>query len=126
MDCLLAEQEYERLIIDFVRRLDLEQPSSVAELFTPDGVWEWPDDELRIEGREALRRYFGSRPSDRLSVRRRFSAVFRLPEWPPGRTLPILGCTMVVALLTRNSSYAMEGRNGRRSNRTGTPHGVTA
>jgi hypothetical protein len=66
---LLAERECERLIIDFVRRLDLGEPSSVAELFVPDGVWEWPGGERCIEGREALRRYFGSRPSDRLSRR---------------------------------------------------------
>lgn len=66
---LLAERECERLIIDFVYRLDLGDPSSVAELFTPDGVWEWPRGERRIEGRQALRRYFGSRPSDRLSRR---------------------------------------------------------
>jgi hypothetical protein len=69
LDRLLAERECERLIIDFVHRLDLGQPSSVAELFTPDGVWEWPAGERRVEGREALQRYFGSRPSDRLSRR---------------------------------------------------------
>jgi hypothetical protein len=66
---LLAERECERLIIDFVRRLDLGEPGSVAELFTPDGIWEWPDGERRIEGRDALRHYFGSRPADRLSRR---------------------------------------------------------
>jgi hypothetical protein len=69
LDRLLAERECERLILEFVRRLDLEKPSSVAELFTPDGVWEWPGGERRIEGREAMRDYFGSRPSDRLSRR---------------------------------------------------------
>lgn len=69
MDRLLAERACERLIIDFVRRLDLGDPSSVAELFTPDGVWEWPHGSRRIEGREALRGYFGSRPADRLSRR---------------------------------------------------------
>lgn len=69
LDRLLAERQCERLIIDFVRRLDLGEPSSVADLFTPDGVWEWPGGERRIEGREALRHYFGSRPSDRLSRR---------------------------------------------------------
>jgi hypothetical protein len=69
VDRLLAERACERLIIDFVRRLDLGDPGSVAELFTPDGIWEWPDGERRIEGRDALRRYFGSRPADRLSRR---------------------------------------------------------
>jgi hypothetical protein len=66
---IVAERECERLIIDFVRRLDLGEPGSVAELFTADGVWEWPDGNRRIEGRDALRRYFGSRPADRLSRR---------------------------------------------------------
>jgi hypothetical protein len=66
---LLAERACERLIIDFVWRLDVGEPGSVADLFTPDGVWEWPAGERRIEGRDALRRYFGSRPPDRLSRR---------------------------------------------------------
>lgn len=66
---MTAERECERLIIDFVRRLDLGEPGSVAELFTPDGIWEWPDGDRRVEGRDALRRYFGSRPADRLSRR---------------------------------------------------------
>ncbi len=37
----------------------------------PDGVWEWPPpgDGRRVEGREALRAYFGSRPGGRLSRR---------------------------------------------------------
>lgn len=42
VDSLLAERACERLIIDFVRRLDLGEPGSVADLFTADGVWEWP------------------------------------------------------------------------------------
>ncbi|MFD5782134.1 nuclear transport factor 2 family protein [Streptomyces sp. NPDC126933] len=67
--CLLAERACERLIIDFVRRLDLGEPGTVADLFTSDGVWEWPHDGRRVEGRDALRRYFGSRPVDRLSRR---------------------------------------------------------
>ncbi|MGW1197380.1 nuclear transport factor 2 family protein [Streptomyces sp. NPDC002536] len=66
---LLAERACERLILELVRRLDLGEPSTVCELFTPDGVWEWPYDGRRIEGREALRDYFGSRPADRLSRR---------------------------------------------------------
>ncbi|MGG2461123.1 nuclear transport factor 2 family protein [Streptomyces sp. RGM 3693] len=69
MDQLLAERACERLIIDFVHRLDLGDPSSVAELFTADGIWEWPHGNRRIAGREALREYFGSRPADRLSRR---------------------------------------------------------
>ncbi|MDX2524320.1 nuclear transport factor 2 family protein [Streptomyces europaeiscabiei] len=66
---LLAERACERLILEFVHRLDLGEPSTVADLFTPDGVWEWPYDQRRIEGREALSEHFGSRPVDRLSRR---------------------------------------------------------
>ncbi|MFM9555617.1 MULTISPECIES: nuclear transport factor 2 family protein [Streptomyces] len=69
MERLLAERACERLILELVRRLDLGEPSTVSDLFTPDGVWEWPYDQRRIEGREALREYFGSRPVDRLSRR---------------------------------------------------------
>ncbi|MEU7044765.1 nuclear transport factor 2 family protein [Streptomyces varsoviensis] len=69
MERLLAERACERLIVEFVRRLDLGDPSSVADLFTPDGVWEWPYCERRVAGREALRDYFGSRPRDWLSRR---------------------------------------------------------
>ncbi|WP_106974232.1 nuclear transport factor 2 family protein [Streptomyces iakyrus] len=69
MEHLLAERACERLILDFVHRLDLGEPSSVAELFTEDGVWQWPHDGRRVEGRDALRAYFGSRPADRLSRR---------------------------------------------------------
>ncbi|MFI1839124.1 nuclear transport factor 2 family protein [Streptomyces olivaceoviridis] len=66
---MLAERACERIIVDFIHRLDLGEPSSVAELFTPDGVWHWPFGDRRIEGREALRAYFASRPADRLSRR---------------------------------------------------------
>ncbi|MET7679686.1 nuclear transport factor 2 family protein [Streptomyces sp. NPDC005423] len=72
LERLLAERACERLVLDFVRRLDLGEPSSVAELFTEDGVWEWPPpngDGRRSEGRAALRKYFGARPVDRLSRR---------------------------------------------------------
>ncbi|MFG2527444.1 nuclear transport factor 2 family protein [Streptomyces sp. NPDC048516] len=69
MECLLTERACERLIVDFVRRLDLGDPGSVADLFTPDGVWEWPHGDRRVQGRDALRSYFGSRPEDRLSRR---------------------------------------------------------
>lgn len=69
MERLFAERACERLIVEFVRRLDLGDPSSVADLFTADGVWEWPYGDRRVEGREALRTYFGARPADRLSLR---------------------------------------------------------
>jgi hypothetical protein len=42
VDRLLAERACERLILEFMRRLDLGDPGSVGDLFTPDGVWEWP------------------------------------------------------------------------------------
>ncbi|MFD7287794.1 nuclear transport factor 2 family protein [Streptomyces sp. NPDC059863] len=69
LERLLAERACERLIAEFVRRLDLGEPGTVADLFTPDGVWEWAHDSRRVEGRDALRAYFGSRPADRLSRR---------------------------------------------------------
>ncbi|MGX1560678.1 nuclear transport factor 2 family protein [Streptomyces sp. NPDC055506] len=78
---LLAERACERLILDFVHRLDLGDPSSVAELFTEDGVWQWPRDGRLIKGRDALRAYFGSRPADRLS-RRMMSNVLVTVESP--------------------------------------------
>ncbi|MGD6747195.1 nuclear transport factor 2 family protein [Streptomyces sp. BH106] len=69
LERLLAERACERLILELVRRLDLGDPGTVSELFTPDGVWQWPYDDRRIEGRDALRAYFGGRPADRLSRR---------------------------------------------------------
>ncbi|MCJ1679487.1 nuclear transport factor 2 family protein [Streptomyces sp. APSN-46.1] len=69
MERLIAERACERLIIEFVRQLDLGNPSSVADLFTPDGIWEWPAGDRRIAGRDALRDYFDGRPADRLSRR---------------------------------------------------------
>ncbi|WSP86772.1 nuclear transport factor 2 family protein [Streptomyces sp. NBC_01235] len=69
LDHLLAERACERLVVGFVHRLDLGEPASVAELFTEDGTWEWPEDGRLVEGRAALRAYFGSRPADRLSRR---------------------------------------------------------
>ncbi|MEU8968804.1 nuclear transport factor 2 family protein [Streptomyces monashensis] len=71
LELLLAERACERLITEFVHRLDLGEPAGVAGLFTEDGVWEWPPpgDGRRVAGRAALREYFGSRPADRLSRR---------------------------------------------------------
>ncbi|MFG3346969.1 nuclear transport factor 2 family protein [Streptomyces sp. NPDC048018] len=68
-DLLLAERACERLIVDFVHKLDLGEPGDVAELFTEDGYWYWPEGERRIRGRDALRAYFAGRPADRLSRR---------------------------------------------------------
>lgn len=69
MEHLLAERACERLILDFVHRLDLGEPASVADLFTEDGSWAWPAGDRVIRGREALRRYFGARPAGRVSRR---------------------------------------------------------
>ncbi|MEU7430769.1 nuclear transport factor 2 family protein [Streptomyces sioyaensis] len=69
IDRLIAERACERLIIEFVRKLDLGDPGEVSELFTADGAWEWAEGDRRIQGRDALRAYFGSRPADRLSRR---------------------------------------------------------
>ncbi|CAM5244393.1 hypothetical protein GCM10010329_43920 [Streptomyces spiroverticillatus] len=69
LDDLLAERACERLILDFVHRLDLGDPGSAADLFTPDGVWEWAEGDRTVRGRDALRAYFGARPADRLSRR---------------------------------------------------------
>lgn len=69
MECLFAERACERLIVEFVRRLDLGDPGSVADLFTPDGIWDWPAGDRRVAGRQALRTYFHNRPADRLSRR---------------------------------------------------------
>ncbi|MFB7241585.1 hypothetical protein CW362_36740 [Streptomyces populi] len=69
LERLLAERACERLVLELVHRLDLGEPGTVCDLFTSDGVWEWPYDGRRIEGRDALRAYFGSRPADRLSRR---------------------------------------------------------
>ncbi|ARF53802.1 nuclear transport factor 2 family protein [Streptomyces gilvosporeus] len=69
LDRMLAERACERIIVDFVHRLDLGEPGSVAELFTHDGIWHWPHGDRRIAGREALHTYFASRPADRLSRR---------------------------------------------------------
>ncbi|GAA4049101.1 hypothetical protein GCM10022233_19230 [Streptomyces shaanxiensis] len=69
MEQLIAERACERIVIDFVHRLDLGEPASVAELFTEDGTWSWPEGDRLVQGRDALRAYFGSRPADRLSRR---------------------------------------------------------
>ncbi|MFF1544303.1 nuclear transport factor 2 family protein [Streptomyces sp. NPDC058291] len=69
VDRLLAERACERLVVDFVHRLDLGEPPTVAELFTEDGSWAWPAGDRLVEGRAALREYFGARPADRLSRR---------------------------------------------------------
>ncbi|MET9060701.1 nuclear transport factor 2 family protein [Streptomyces antibioticus] len=60
---LLAERACRRLLLDLVRSLDLDEPASVAELFTEDGTWTWPEGDRRIAGRAALRAHFAARPA---------------------------------------------------------------
>ncbi|MGW8573721.1 nuclear transport factor 2 family protein [Streptomyces niveus] len=68
-DRLIAERACERLIVEFVHKLDLGDPGDVADLFTDAGFWEWTEGGRRIQGRDALRSYFAGRPVDRLSRR---------------------------------------------------------
>ncbi|WP_330349932.1 nuclear transport factor 2 family protein [Streptomyces sp. NBC_00582] len=78
---LLAERACRRLLLDLVRRLDLDEPGSVAELFTEDGVWTWPEGDRLVKGRAALRAHFGSRPADRHA--RRLMADVRVEVTSP-------------------------------------------
>ncbi|WP_416986366.1 nuclear transport factor 2 family protein [Streptomyces sp. T028] len=78
---LLAERACQRLLLDLVRRLDLDEPGSVAELFTEDGVWTWPEGDRLVKGRAALRAHFGSRPADRHA--RRLMADVRVEVTSP-------------------------------------------
>lgn len=50
LDPLDVSSPSERVIVEFVRRLDLGDPSSVADLLMSDGVWEWPRGDRRVEG----------------------------------------------------------------------------
>ena len=97
MQRLLAERACERLILEFVHRLDLGEPGEVAELFTEDGSWEWPPpgDGRAVRGRAALREYFGGRPADRRA--RRLSPLGAF--FPGGRGCR--GCGGGIGLLTR-------------------------
>ena len=68
-DRLFAERACERLVVEFVHKLDLGDPGDVADLFTDTGSWEWAEGGRRVQGRDALRSYFAGRPADRLSRR---------------------------------------------------------
>ncbi|KUN87120.1 nuclear transport factor 2 family protein [Streptomyces griseoruber] len=78
---LLAERACRRLLLDLVRRLDLGEPGSVAELFTEDGVWTWPEGDRLVKGRAALRAHFGTRPADQHA--RRLMADVRVDVTSP-------------------------------------------
>ncbi|MEU1516928.1 nuclear transport factor 2 family protein [Streptomyces sp. NPDC005811] len=78
---LHAERACLRLLLDLVVRLDVGEPGSVAELFTEDGVWVWPEGDRLVKGRAALRAHFGSRPADRHA--RRLMADVRVDVTSP-------------------------------------------
>jgi hypothetical protein len=56
---LMAERACERLSYDFAATADEGRHSQLANLFTADGLFAIPD--LRLEGREAIRRFFVGR-----------------------------------------------------------------
>lgn len=53
---LVAERACERLVHEYVRRVDFGHASTLADLFTADGVWE--AEGLVLDGREAIRAHF--------------------------------------------------------------------
>ena len=56
---LLAERACERLMTDYTRFVDFGEASRIADLFTPDGIWE--ADGVRMAGRDAIRAGFSAR-----------------------------------------------------------------
>jgi hypothetical protein len=69
---LLAERACERLLIEYVRRVDFGEASRLADLFVEDGVWE--ADALVLDGREAIRAHFLRRERVVRRVSRHFLA----------------------------------------------------
>jgi ketosteroid isomerase-like protein len=53
---LVAERACERLLIEYVRRVDFGEAASLADLFVEDGIWE--AEGLVLDGREAIRTHF--------------------------------------------------------------------
>jgi ketosteroid isomerase-like protein len=53
---LVAERACERLLTEYARRVDFGTASTLADLFTDDGVWE--AEGLVLDGREAIRAHF--------------------------------------------------------------------
>jgi hypothetical protein len=56
---LLDERVCEALIIEYVRFVDFGEASRLADLFTPDGVWEAGD--VVLEGQDAIRSHYARR-----------------------------------------------------------------
>jgi hypothetical protein len=69
---LLDERACERLLIEYVRRVDFGEASRLADLFVADGVWE--AEELVLDGREAIRAHFLRREGVVRRVSRHFLA----------------------------------------------------
>jgi SnoaL-like domain len=59
LERLLAERACERLIVEYARRVDFGEAAGIADLFTPDGVWEGVD--LRLDGQDEIRAWFTQR-----------------------------------------------------------------
>jgi hypothetical protein len=53
---VVAERACERLLYEYVRRVDFGHASTLADLFTEDGIWE--AEGLVLDGREAIRAHF--------------------------------------------------------------------
>lgn len=62
------ERECERLVVAYTHHVDFGEAGRVAELFTPDGVWESSD--LRLEGQEQIRERFSRRQDSSKRVSR--------------------------------------------------------
>jgi hypothetical protein len=72
LQTLLHERACERLLVEYVRRVDFGEASKLADLFVQDGVWE--ADELVLDGREAIRAHFLRREGVVRRVSRHFLA----------------------------------------------------
>lgn len=59
LERLLDERACERLVIDYTHLVDSGEAARIADLFTADGVWE--ADQIRMDGRDAIRAGFGAR-----------------------------------------------------------------
>lgn len=100
LERLPAERACERLVVEFVRTLDLGEPGAVAGLFTADGVWEWPEGDRTVRSREALRKYFGARQADRLSRRVRTDILVTVTS------------ATTAAATTSFTTYRVDGHTG--------------
>jgi ketosteroid isomerase-like protein len=56
LDRLVAERACERRLYEYVRRVDFGHAASLADLFTPDGIWE--AEGLVLDGQDTIRAHF--------------------------------------------------------------------